>query len=74
MSASSIGIVISRAMKHEIPTPLSILLMGVPLSLTILNLTKSNSSISGKVISKDSFNHKVMKDFTKICATINKEV
>ena len=72
MSASSIGLIISRAIKNEIPTPISVILMGIPLSLTILNLIKTNRFISGKASNESPFNDKVMKDFSRICELINK--
>lgn len=40
-SASSIGIFIARVFKHDIPFPISLVMMGIPITLTFINLIAS---------------------------------
>lgn len=42
-SASSIGIFIARVFKHDIPFPISLIMMGIPISLTFVHLMTSGS-------------------------------
>ena len=53
MSASSIGLILSRVMKNAIPTPISMAMVVVPLSLTLVNMTcKKSVHIEDKVCFK----------------------
>lgn len=40
-SASSIGIFIARVFKKDIPFPISLVMMGIPITLTFINLMTS---------------------------------
>ena len=74
MSASSIGLILSKAIKNDISLPFSLILMGIPLSITIANLLKRNSFVSDKKVSEESFNYKIMKNYNEICKMLNKEL
>jgi hypothetical protein len=49
VSASSIGIIISRALKADIPVPLSLAMMGIPISLVLVNLLKPTQEAPDKL-------------------------
>ena len=74
MSASSIGLILSKAIKNDISMPFSLVLIAIPFSITIANLLKRKSFVSGKTVSEESFSHKIMKDYNNICKLINKEL
>lgn len=50
VSISSIGMVISQALKRDIPAPISIIMVGLPLSLSLINMVnKSNHQTADKL-------------------------
>ena len=75
MSASSIGLILSKAIKNDISLPLSLILMGIPLSITFANLLKRNSFLTDKNVDEECFKNKIMKNNDdNLCRLLNKEL
>lgn len=75
-SASSIGIFIVKIFKREIPSPVSLIMMGIPIALTFVNLISPGQPHSAeKLINDDEHvNYKVINSFTRICNLINQSL
>lgn len=74
-SASSIGIFIARVFKHDIPFPISLVMMGIPMTLTFINLMASaGMHIAEKVEEGEHASCKVISNFGRICQRINEQL
>jgi len=51
-SASSIGLFMARVFKQDIPFPISLIMMGIPITLTFVNLISSGRLHSAEKINQ----------------------
>lgn len=72
VSASSVGIFITKALHQDMPAPVALLLLGIPISLTLLKLVQNPTQpVTDKIASQDEPNMKVINHFSRICQKIN---
>lgn len=63
VSASSIGIILSRALKADIPTEISIAMAIIPVSLTIINMMSKQSMLISDKISLQKSDCQIMNQY-----------
>lgn len=73
MSATSIGIFITKVCRKDIPS-LYLVMMTAPLVLAFLNLISQNSSFASKKASQPSSGEIIVQAYEHICKEINLEM
>lgn len=74
VSASSIGIFISKVCQKEIASSFSIILMGVPIAIALLKLASESFVFYDKKIGQRSSGETIMRSYEHICREINREM
>ena len=74
VSASSIGIFISKVCQKEIPLGFSAILMSVPIAIALLKLASDWFVYHDKKIGQNASGELIMKSYEHICKEINAEM
>ena len=66
--------VLSRALKRDIPAPISLLMMGIPLTLTLINIVKPHQDSPEKIscCEPEEPIHKIMQNYNGVCCKIDR--
>ena len=69
VSVSSIGMFISRALKRDIPASISCIMMGIPLTLTLINILKPHRDSPEKLshFELEESQHKILEQYSGVC-------
>lgn len=72
LSASSIGIFISKVCQKEVATKFSIILLSVPIAIALLKLVTESFVFSDKKVGQGSSGETIIRSYEHICSEINR--